>query len=178
MTQPTTQRDEIRQLLAGSSDPLTRPEIFERCKLVGDERTLSTILSQLVTSGEIRRVGARARDKGVALALYAAGSAKPARAAKPKRATKAERKAAGGGARLTRKKRPRPVARRAPAGRKRVPKVQPNTADPVTPEGFRCGIFNDGSLAIRAAEGEFTLTEPETRAMFKYLDRVLGSEAA
>ena len=56
-----------------------------------------------------------------------------------------------------------------------VPSFDPDTN---APEGFRCGIFSDGTLAINAEDGQITLSEPETRAMFKYLDRVFdGAEA-
>ena len=48
-----------------------------------------------------------------------------------------------------------------------------NDAISRAPEGFRCGIYSDGQFAICAAEGQITLSEAETRAMFGYLERVV-----
>lgn len=180
MTAPTTQRDQVRQLLAATSEPLTRPEIFAACKLVLDEKALSTVLCQLVKAGDIKVAGERARDKGGPLKLYAQGSGGDASA--PTGAGRGKRK--GGkrskGRRASGSKKPRAAykKRRSAAGSRRVPKVQRKTATLPAPDGFRCGIFSDGTLSIDAGEGQITLSEPETRAMFKYLDRVLGSEAA
>src|SRR6266581_3139008 len=85
----TTLRDEIRETLAGSKEPLTRPEIFEKCKFAGDENALSTVLSQLCIDGSIKKVGERERIGGRALALYSAGEARAARGgAKKRRAAK------------------------------------------------------------------------------------------
>ena len=70
METPTTLREEIRQLLAGSKEPLTRPEIFQKCKLAGDEATLSTVLSQLCVAGDIKKAGERERLGARSLALY------------------------------------------------------------------------------------------------------------
>ena len=54
--------------------------------------------------------------------------------------------------------------------------MQRNAATSRAPEGFRCGIYSDGQFAICAAEGQITLSEPETRAMFGYLERVLATK--
>lgn len=176
MTAPTTQRDEVRQLLAASLKPLTRPEIFDQCKLVGDQQALSTVLCQLVQAGDIKVVGEREREKGLPLKLYVAGSG-GGDASAPKNAGGAKRKG-----KKHSKGRPASASKpRRSAYKKRskaLPKVQRKTATSPDPEGFRCGIFSDGTLAINAEDGQITLSEPETRAMFKYLDHILGSEAA
>ena len=198
MNAPTTQREEIRQLLAASSEPLTRPEIFAQSKLLVDELALSTVLSQLVNKGLISRVGERARDKGAPLALYTSGAG--GNPITPKGAGRARRKGKKPSKqrRASGSKTPRsaPTARRkAPAktgkpkrkytrragtqkGGKSIEKVSRKTASAIAPERFRCGIFNDGTLAINAEDGQITLSEQETRAMFSYLDRVLGNAAA
>ena len=40
METQTTLRGEIRKVLAESKDPLTRVEIFAKCKFCADEKTL------------------------------------------------------------------------------------------------------------------------------------------
>ena len=190
MTAPTTQRDEVRQLLAASSEPLTRPAIFASCKLVLDENALSTVLCQLVKAGDIKRVGERAREKGAPLALYAIGSGggtaptsaggakrKGVKGSKRRRASGSKPPRSTAGSRRVPKVQ-RNTATAAPKGGKSIEKVSRKTPPAPAPEGFRCGIFSDGTLAINAEDGQLTLSEPETRAMFKYMDRVLGSEAA
>jgi len=175
MNAPTTQREEIRQVLAASSEPLTRPEIFAKCELVVDEIALSTVLSQLMNNGLISRVGERARDKGGPLALYTSGAG--GTPSTPKGASHAKRK----GKKPSKQRRAsgRKAPRYAPKPRtKPQPKAQRKTAASPAPDGFRCGIFNDGSLSINAEDGQITLSEQETRAMFSYLDRVLGNAAA
>lgn len=157
---------EILAVLASSNGPLTRPEIYERCKLVTDQKRLSVTLSTLVKDGRLQHAGKRERENGVPLLCYERVMDGAARIAK-----RSTRKARSGSKspRSAHNKRRSTHARRSA----RLPNVQRNTATSPAPDGFRCGIFNDGSLAIRAAEGEITLTEPETRAMFAYLDRVL-----
>ena len=175
MNPPNTQRDEIRQLLAASAEPLTRPEIFAQCKLVVDELALSTVLSQLVNKGLISRVGDRARERGAPLALYgpAAGGGE---ASAPTAAGGAKRK----GLKSAKRRASASKARRSASTSrsKALPKVQRKTATSPALEDFRCGIFSDGTLEITTKDGQVTLSEPETSAMFKYLDRVLGRQAA
>jgi len=191
MNAPTTQREEIRQLLAASSEPLTRPEIFAQSKLLVDELALSTVLSQLVNKGLISRVGERARDKGAPLALYTSGAGgnpiTPKGAGRARRKGKKPSKQRRASAPAVRRKAPekaskpkRKYTRRAGTqkGGKSIEKVSRKTASAIAPERFRCGIFNDGTLAINAEDGQITLSEQETRAMFSYLDRVLGNAAA
>ena len=70
METPTTLRGEIRKVLAESKDPLTRVEIFAKCKFCADEKTLSTVLSQLLTAGDIKKAGELERIGARTLALY------------------------------------------------------------------------------------------------------------
>src|SRR6266581_870760 len=107
----TTLRDEIRETLAGSKEPLTRPEIFEKCKFAGDENALSTVLSQLCNDGSIKKVGERERIGGRALALYSAGEARAARGGVTKK-RRAAKKAKPPKGKKTRTKRMRKVQRR------------------------------------------------------------------
>ena len=62
------------------------------------------------------------------------------------------------------------VARKAA----KVQKLQRNTAPSSAPDGFRCGIFSDGSFVIHGADGDIVLAPPEMRAMCAYLDRTLA----
>ncbi len=207
MAAPTTLREEIRQLLAGSDGPLTRPEIFAKCKLAADEKTLSVTISQLLAKGDIRRAGERERLGSQPLALYASGTGEPAAGAvsTPHNSVRASHKTAPKSPRSAHRKRsgakrgrPPNSARKATRGRgtarkiARLPaaagvpattgrstgKVSRNTSAAPAPEGFRCGIFSDGALAIHAAAGELTLTKAEHRAMLEFLDRVLNKGGA
>ena len=39
-------------------------------------------------------------------------------------------------------------------------------------EDFRCGLFNDGTLAVNAEEGQFTLQPGEVAALRVFLDKM------
>lgn len=169
MEAPTTLREEIRQLLAGS-ESLTRPEIYERCKLAGDETTLSTVLSQLCSAGDIKKAGERERVGARALALYtrtvhdgASGGGR-VKARKLRKANPAAKK------RGPYKKRAKPAKIRSP----RLPKVQRRNADSSEPAapGFRCALFSDGSMDIERAGEVFQMSEPEVRVLFAYLEKL------
>lgn len=46
------------------------------------------------------------------------------------------------------------------------------------PRGFRCALYNDGSLRIEHEGEEINLLLPETRALMAYLEKVFGAAAA
>ena len=161
----TTLRDEIRETLAGSKEPLTRPEIFEKCKFAGDENALSTVLSQLCNDGSIKKVGERERIGGRALALYGVGGgavkAKKPRAAKPAKPAKRKK---------IRTKPLRKVQRRNARSPERH--ARDLAAD------FRCGLFSDGSMDLERAGEVFQMDEHETRVLFHYLEKMLPEARA
>jgi hypothetical protein len=171
MDAPTTLREEIRQLLA-SSEPLTRGEIYEKCKLAGDEATLSTVLSQLCTAGDIKKAGERERVGARALALYTRAvyeSAGASGGGRVKARKKPGPKPAKRKARGPYKKRAKPAKTRSP----RLQKVQRRNADsPELAPGFRCALFSDGSMDIERAGDVFQLSEPEVRVLFAYLEKL------
>jgi hypothetical protein len=177
MTAPTTLREEIRQTLAASKDPLTRPEIFEKCKLAGDEAALSTVLSQLCNAGDIKKAGERERVGARALALYTRGVDSAGEGVKKKK-PRAEKPAA---------KKRGPYKKRAKAARPakksrsaRLPKAQRRTAGSPAPQapGFRCGVFSDGSMNLERSGETFSMTEPEVRVLFAYLEKTLAEARA
>ncbi len=172
METPTTLREEIRQLLAASTVPMTRSEIFKKCRLPCDESTLSTVLSQLCAAGDIKNAGKRETIGERAQLLFtrriheSAGISGGGRvkARKPRKAKPAPKK------RGPYKKRAKPAKTRSP----RLPKVQRRNADSresLTP-GFRCGLYSDGSMDIERAGEVFQLSEPEVRALFAYLEKL------
>jgi hypothetical protein len=100
MTAPTTLREEIRQILEASSEPLTNVEIFEKCKFAGDERSLAQALYQLTVAGDIKKAGERERVGARALALYMrvvhdGGDEGRTKAKKPRAAKPAAKKRGG-----------------------------------------------------------------------------------
>ncbi len=165
METATTLRDEIRQLLASSTEPLARPEIFDKCKFAGNEATLSTVLSQLCNDGSIKKVGERERIGGRALALYGVGGgavkAKKPRAAKPAKPAKRKK---------IRTKPLRKVQRRNARSPERH--ARDLAAD------FRCGLFSDGSMELQHAGEFFKMDEHEVRVLFGYLEKTLTEARA
>lgn len=98
-------------------------------------------------------------------------SAKPEKVEREKKAKKARPE-------KTRKTR---VAKPAGAKDKRAGRSMVGTSPPPVTHahpGFRCAMFSDGALAIEAAQGSIELSEPDTRALFDYLDRVVRAAAA
>ena len=70
------------------------------------------------------------------------------------------------------------LLRAAAEGRDKAAKRLPVAAVPWKAEqpsgGFRCGIFNDGSLELVFGNGEFiSLSPADTRTLFDYLDKTL-----
>jgi len=178
MTAPTTLREEIRQVLEASSEPLTHVEIFQKCKFAVDERALGRALYQLTVAGDIKKAGERERVGARPLELYARTvhdgdgggrtKAKKSRAAKPaakKRGPYKKRAKAGRAA-----KKPR---------RARLQKAQRVSAQPAADiGGFRCGLFSDGSMDIERAGDLFQMVEAEVRALFAYLEKVMPEARA
>ena len=166
METPTTLRGEIRKVLAESKDPLTRVEIFAKCKFCADEKTLSTVLSQLLTAGDIKKSGELERIGARTLALYAIAGGGIARAKKPR---------AGALPPLVKTKRGPYKKRAKPAGRSLVlRKVQRRNADspaPAPPD-FRCGIFSDGSLDLEREGKSFRMGKAEVSVLIAYLGTV------
>lgn len=160
-----TARGEVEAILRGGGVALTSPEIFEKCKLVGDRKELSTILSQLTTAGRVNRVGEREQDKGMPLALYVPGEVKPKARATHERQPKKTPKA----------KRP---ARKAPARKAKRKVSPPPPPQPLEAPGFRCGMFSDGTFAIHCEEGQITLQRAEAVALMAYVGILPTGDAA
>jgi hypothetical protein len=167
MTAPTTLREEIRQILEASSEPLTNVEIFEKCKFAGDERSLAQALYQLTVAGDIKKAGERERVGARALALYMrvvhdGGDEGRTKAKKPRAAKPAAKKRGG------------PYKKRAKAARTAK---KPRSAAPQSP-GFRCGVFSDGSMDLERSGEIFSMTEPEVRVLFAFLEKTLPEARA
>jgi hypothetical protein len=177
MNAPTTLREEIRQTLAASKEPMTRDEIFQKCKFAPDEKALAQAILQLCVIGDIKKAGERERIGARALPLYT-------------RRVHADADAvASGGGRVKAKKRPGPKPgkkkarkpykkRAAPERSARLPKVQRRNADSPAPDapGFRCGLYSDGSIDLERGVQTFSLSEPEVRVLLRLVERLSPAE--
>lgn len=172
MNAPTTLREEIRQTLAASKEPMTRDEIFQKCKFAPDEKALAQAILQLCVIGDIRKAGERERIGARSLPLYS-------------RRVHVSDAVASGGGRVNAKKKPGPKPgkkkarkpykkRAAPKRSATLPKVQRRNADSPASDapGFRCGLYSDGSIDLERSGEIFQLSEPEVRVLLRLVERL------
>lgn len=165
-----TQQQEIVRVIKAAGRPMTRPEIFDKCKQVADMRNLSVTLSTMVGTDLLAKVGEQPRDKGMALALYDLGTVQPGERRPPGAAKKKPAVRKGGGKPKAKPK----VGKKAKLKRSKRPSgdVPLNNLEPLEVSGFRCGLYNDGSLAINAADGQITLSAGELKLMRDFVSRM------
>lgn len=182
----------ILELMAAG--PCLLATLIVRAGAGADVRQIKNAVNRMLPKGDIVKLGGTPKrtvyglrgtklGKAEVAAIVDAGGA-PTKAAK-KAATKAATKAARqskldqirAGAKAAAKKHAAKRAKAAAGPRSHYDPIRPGAktarpaaAVPAPVEGFRVGLFNDGTLAIHDDDCEMQLDTAKTRALFAYLD--------